>query len=347
MRVWHSGHGISIEERNFSTVIRKCSGDKGNYDAFAVFDVPDTRHFEFAVTATRTESAESNNFLVGIVPAVNAKRLASWYMEDEPEIWKEWCLKWGLFLMGTGDFMVDSPTDMDVQSGLRGNLAKGSSLSLLFARGALAARINEEEWKSIHPKLTTKPDPDQDYCPCVFARTMSLDLIVRVRRKRGRPDGFCEGKDRAMWERRRFTDASVECEGAAFPVHRAVLVAASPVFESAFSGAMREAQEAKLLIRDAEPGAVEAMLRYVYMGQLPEASSELLVPLLELSVRYELTELCRELADVLVDQLTPTNVRAITVGLKRHREHHCVAPVWPRFLASVREDTALLENALV
>ena len=46
----------------------------------------------------------------------------------------------------------------------------------------------------------------------------------------------------AMYRQRLFTDATIVVEGQALPVHRAVLAAASPVFERMFSSHMQEGE---------------------------------------------------------------------------------------------------------
>ena len=49
-------------------------------------------------------------------------------------------------------------------------------------------------------------------------------------------------------------------------IDRATLSAASPVFDAAFSSQMSEGNTATYEIKDSTPTAVEAMLRYIYIG---------------------------------------------------------------------------------
>ncbi|CAE8672722.1 unnamed protein product [Polarella glacialis] len=165
----------------------------------------------------------------------------------------------------------------------------------------------------------------------------SVDESASKKRKQA-----CLLEERAqhLWEKREFTDATVTCEGSSFPVHRAVLASASPVFQRAFAGGMSEAASARYAIRDSNPVPVEALLRFCYTGSL-SCPAEGLPQLLELAVLYEVAALSEAVADALLEGLLPKNVRDRGQLLKRHGGHPGVQAVWPRFLYLVAADHLL------
>ena len=92
------------------------------------------------------------------------------------------------------------------------------------------------------------------------------------------------------WKQRKFTDAAVVCSEERIPVHRATLCAASPVFDAAFTSSMEEGASATYTVRDADPAAVEALLRFLYTGAACAPDAELEpAPLLDLAVFYQVT----------------------------------------------------------
>ena len=82
------------------------------------------------------------------------------------------------------------------------------------------------------------------------------------------------------------------------------------MLKAAFSGGMKETESAKLEIKDAEPGAVEDMLRYIYTATLPKKEDT--TPLLERAVRFELPQLCDDVTAAMLERLAPGNVRQRT-----------------------------------
>lgn len=120
---------------------------------------------------------------------------------------------------------------------------------------------------------------------------------------------------------RKFSDACIICCGERIPVHRAVLSAASDVFDAAFSSSMCEGIEASYEIKESSPVAVEAMLRYIYTGEIDVDVNEL-AALLELAVQYDLSNLVKQTAEALVqDGLTTENIKDRAQALKRHQGH--------------------------
>ncbi|KAG2492802.1 hypothetical protein HYH03_008962 [Edaphochlamys debaryana] len=90
------------------------------------------------------------------------------------------------------------------------------------------------------------------------------------------------------------SDLELRVGGRVFPVHRAILSARCPCFRRRLGGGFADAGAAELDLPDADPEAMEALLRWMYTGCLPpELPSSLLQPLAELSDRLGLMQPCR------------------------------------------------------
>ena len=108
-------------------------------------------------------------------------------------------------------------------------------------------------------------------------------------------------RDERLWRERKFTDAVVICEGHRFPVHRAILYTASPVFERMLENGMRESELSDIEIKDASPEAVEAMLQHVYTAVVPEGASP--AKLFALSMRFGLERLAKEVGNLMLEDI--------------------------------------------
>lgn len=170
-------------------------------------------------------------------------------------------------------------------------------------------------------------------------RQKSRSRSPRLRRQQGE---LCDG----LWTSRKFADAKVVCAGTQFRVHRAILCQASPVFDSAFSGSMREAADAQFEVKNSTPEAVEAMLKYMYTGEVPAGPELMTLPLLELAAQYELTRLLEKLAGDLLADVDAANVYERVQVLKRHVQRPQVAPAWDKMLDVLSHDRMLLACSL-
>ena len=155
---------------------------------------------------------------------------------------------------------------------------------------------------------------EMDLPPCDGFRICSdaappspvLRIVKPRQTKRGR-DAVCVTQERA-WKQRKFSDSEVVCSGVHIAVHRATLSAASPVFDAAFSSQMSEGNTATYEIKDSTPTAVEAMLRYIYIGD-SDCLPDDLAFLLDLSAQYELDDLCAEVLERMAKDLTSWQAR--------------------------------------
>jgi len=152
-----------------------------------------------------------------------------------------------------------------------------------------------------------------------------------------------------MWERRPFPDAQVvAADGTTFAVHRAVLAAASPVLEAAWTQPLRKNEE-RLLQIDASPQNVEGLLCFIYTGceTLKTEPREML----RLSHLYGLPALVCVSARHLASDVTAANAVTHVRALRPYREDVAVAPAWQTLLCNIQNllagDSALLEEVLL
>jgi hypothetical protein len=116
----------------------------------------------------------------------------------------------------------------------------------------------------------------------------------------------------------RNSDYVVECQGQQFHSHRAVLAARSSTFASGLASNLVEGVQQKWVIWDAEAPAVEAMLAFMYTGNIPEAVQETPVELLGLATKYHLPELAEACREAVVAALTPNNAVTSLIQLDRY-----------------------------
>lgn len=146
-----------------------------------------------------------------------------------------------------------------------------------------------------------------------------------------------------MQEDRDFADCQVVCGEQRFECHRVVLAAASPVWRAALRGGYRESREATLRVEGAEAPAVEALLRFVYRGDL---DASLAAEVLPLAHRYDMPGLVGACAWALQRGLARDNVAGSIAALNQFLEHERVAAVWPLVLERVSGDAELQDAAL-
>lgn len=141
------------------------------------------------------------------------------------------------------------------------------------------------------------------------------------------------------WKQRKFTDAVVVCGSERIPVHRGILCASSCVFDAAFSSPLSEGQNAVYEIQESPPGAVEAMLAFIYTGE-HECLVVELATLLELAVQYQLPELTANVASKLLENVSCENVHDHLAVMKRHRHNPEIKQPLEKLIKVIKEDTS-------
>lgn len=217
-------------------------------------------------------------------------------------------------------------------------LAEGQVLRLQYCRNP-APRLSGSVAGADFVELKfASPIPALDYYPCILLfKTTCIQVAVDKPQKR-----LCTALAR-MWDDRNFTDAEIVCSGTVFPVHRAVLAAESPVFAAAFTGQMQEASTCRLDIKDASAEATEALLKYIYTGQL---DLKLAADVLPLAHCYQLLQLAHRCGEQMLETVTSENVVCVMRALRALREDVYMAPLWKRALLKLDDDKALRHAAL-
>ena len=82
----------------------------------------------------------------------------------------------------------------------------------------------------------------------------------------------------------------VVCGTRVFPCHQFLLAARSPVMRATFQSPMLEAATRRVEIRDLSPDIVDAMLTFMYTGDVPNPA-EMASELLEAAERYQMDQL--------------------------------------------------------
>ena len=105
-------------------------------------------------------------------------------------------------------------------------------------------------------------------------------------------------------------------------------------------------------MRDAEPAAVEAMLRFIYTDTYPRKDQgdrdEGLDPVqvVELGVFYQIDELVAAAVEDILEGVTADNVCQRGAVLKRHADHAALAGKLTQFREIVKKDDALFDALL-
>jgi len=180
--------------------------------------------------------------------------------------------------------------------------------------------------------------------PCLSLR--DSDAIVQIQDFDSSEQFAIEGRrtmhDR-LWQDRHFTDCTVTCGSSEFQCHRAVLANASAVWRTSLESSFRDGREAKLRIENADPCAVEAVLRYAYTR---EFELDYAAAALGLACRFEMSSLVALCAQQVLEGVTAENVAKLASTMNICLEHDEVAKVWPEFLRIVGQDRSLMDAAM-
>lgn len=105
-----------------------------------------------------------------------------------------------------------------------------------------------------------------------------------------------------LWRSREDGDFVFNVCGGTLRAHGCILSAASPVFKAMLSSGMSEGLSNSMSV-EADPAELQAMLRFIYLGEL-DATGQQLPGVLELAHKYEVLDLIPPVCEAMVDQLT-------------------------------------------
>lgn len=141
-----------------------------------------------------------------------------------------------------------------------------------------------------------------------------------------------------------FTDCTLKCGDRTFPCHRIVLASASSVLRAALSGGFREASDATIVIDDAAPIAVEALLSLIYTSRLDDQHALSLLPLAHKYAIDHLTERC--VHAIMTGCISADNVVEVVSLMSTYADHKAVSEAWKDLVEKVRQDAELAGLAL-
>lgn len=147
-----------------------------------------------------------------------------------------------------------------------------------------------------------------------------------------------------LWLDRLFTDVEVVCGERRFSAHRAVLAAASPVFEAMLSTEMQESQTHEIFIEDADERAVHNTLEYIYTGTVGESAG---CGMVVLGHKYDIPGLVEYAAPVALGNLRPENAMAEVRTLRAYVDHLQLGRVFEALENKIRDNPALFRAVLL
>mmetsp|Transcript_73715 Transcript_73715/g.146125 ORF Transcript_73715/g.146125 Transcript_73715/m.146125 type:complete len:343 (+) Transcript_73715:80-1108(+) len=258
----------------------------------------------------------------------------------------------GFFIPSSGGFMRWRDATTDESCRLPASLGFTATASNPFQlKFSLTASGLPELWighvgEALGQVSFSKPIPTGSYRPCILLHGVGdLHVAVEPSRKRSKQDDHSAASMAQMWEDRYFTDAEIVCQGRAWKVHRCVLCVSSPVLAAAFGGQMQEAKSSRMDINEATADDVEAMLRFIYTGDLNNGSANA-SSLLLLAHRYDVKGLVQRCGDHILDALSKDVVTDVVRCLRALRQDAEIQPLWKTVLDRVFDDRELFEAAM-
>jgi len=113
-------------------------------------------------------------------------------------------------------------------------------------------------------------------------------------------------------------DYTVTSGSREFPCHRVILRARSRVFNSGITVNMLEGTEGRWDVKDSNPQAVDAMMKHIYTGDIPEEVKLRPLELLQLANQYELEDLEEATRDIILTRLTVENAVTTLIEIDRY-----------------------------
>ena len=150
-----------------------------------------------------------------------------------------------------------------------------------------------------------------------------------------------------LWSQPIFTDAEILCQGERFRVHKAIVAVGSSFFQSMFDSGMSEARDGIVIIHDANPTTLRAVLQYLYLSTIPNDVD--VVELFALAHRFNIQGLVRDAGSRMLFRITVDNIHARATMLRRHMQDPVVAEIWEEMidLLTLSENRELLQKLLV
>lgn len=156
--------------------------------------------------------------------------------------------------------------------------------------------------------------------------------------------GYPQKITRQIWGDRRFTDVEVICGEQHFPVHRAVLAAASTVFAAMLGAEMKESHAREIVISDTDEESVQHMLEYIYTGCVAERAG---CGMVVLGHKYDIPGLVEYAAPVALGNINPENCVSQVRILRAYHDDERLGPVFEALLNKIHESPQIFKSVML
>jgi len=146
--------------------------------------------------------------------------------------------------------------------------------------------------------------------------------------------GYPQKITRQLWGDCMFTDVEVLCGEKRFSAHRAVLAAASPVFQAMLSSEMKEGQAREIVISDSDEQSVLYTMEYIYTGCVAERAG---CGMVILGHKYDIPGLVEYAAPVALGNLTADNCVSEVRIMRAYADDKQLGPVFEALLNKIHE----------
>jgi len=197
----------------------------------------------------------------------------------------------------------------------------------------------------IVPVCFNEPIVEGVYRPCILLLdwqandiTVVESPLVGQKRKRNEMERCTTGNFIALWHDRSFADATVQCQGQDFRVHRAVLCCQSRVFATLFQGQGQEGITATIDMTAEDPAAVAALLEHAYTTKLTkDVDPAVLLPLAD---RFEMSD-CVDDCSGALESLVETHPTKVIRALRPYSNDERLRQTWDRVCCAVLRNPEL------
>jgi len=110
---------------------------------------------------------------------------------------------------------------------------------------------------------------------------------------------------------RKLCDVTFIVDAVAYPAHRVVVAAASPVFKAMLTNGMRETQAGEIPLQSTDKTTWEIALRYMYIGTVELQSEEIARNVVQLAHQFEINALQEAAEAYLCNHVSSDNVFSI------------------------------------
>lgn len=143
-----------------------------------------------------------------------------------------------------------------------------------------------------------------------------------------------------------FTDVTFQIDGKSLRAHKFILAARSPVFAAMFQSGMQESQSSVIVIEDVEAEVMQAVIRYIYCGDIEEEHEDnalFAIKLFAAADKYHLKFLRTLCESFIAANLSPDIVSAAMIAGHLH-DSQLIKRECFKLISRLEEDVKHLED---